>query len=42
MNRLVLVFGILIILLSATAGYIYYLNIASASNYNNGNISFIS
>jgi hypothetical protein len=40
MNRLVLVLGILIIILSAAAGVFYYMNISSASHYSNGNISF--
>jgi hypothetical protein len=40
MNRLVLVLGILIIILSAAAGFFYYMNIASANHYSNGNISF--
>lgn len=40
MNRLVLVLGILIIILSVAAGFFYYMNIASANHYSNGNISF--
>ncbi len=40
MNRLILVLGIFIIIFSAAAGFFYYMNIASANHYSNGNISF--
>ncbi len=38
--RLALVLGILIIIVALVAGVFYYTNIASASHYSNGNISF--